>query len=120
MKAVEVYHAHVYFNARQLARAARLRQEVSRRFRLRVGTLHTEPVGPHGSGMFQVLFGCRLFGVLVPWLMLNRQGLNVLVHPETGDEVSDHTRYMLWLGQPQALDVRVLESNTGRPVAKRP
>ena len=44
---------------------------------------------------------------LGPWLMLNRQGLDVLVHPLTDDSVADHTRFALWLGTalPLRLDV---------------
>ena len=45
---------------------------------------------------------------LVPWLMLNREGLNVLVHPLTDDSVADHTRFAVWLGTPLPLRVDVL------------
>ncbi len=34
----------------------------------------------------------------LPWLMLNRDGLTVLLHPETGDDYSDHTAHAAWLG----------------------
>jgi DOPA 4,5-dioxygenase len=30
--------------------------------------------------------------------MLNRGGLAVLVHPETGDDYADHAENALWLG----------------------
>jgi DOPA 4,5-dioxygenase len=30
--------------------------------------------------------------------MLNRDGLDVLLHPETGDDPLDHTVYAAWLG----------------------
>jgi len=35
---------------------------------------------------------------LLPWLMLNRDGLTVLVHPETGDDYTDHSAHAVWLG----------------------
>ena len=35
--------------------------------------------------------------------MLNRQGLDVLVHPLTDNSYDDHSRYAMWLGTPVAL-----------------
>jgi hypothetical protein len=39
--------------------------------------------------------------------MLNRDGLNILLHPSTGDAYSDHTDHALWFGgaMPLRLDV---------------
>jgi DOPA 4,5-dioxygenase len=30
--------------------------------------------------------------------MLNRDGLSVLLHPETGDDYRDHSAHAAWLG----------------------
>jgi aromatic ring-cleaving dioxygenase len=30
--------------------------------------------------------------------MLNREGLSILLHPETGDAYRDHTDHAAWLG----------------------
>jgi len=38
------------------------------------------------------------FPNIVPWLMLNREGLAVLVHPLTDSNYDDHSKYALWLG----------------------
>ena len=35
--------------------------------------------------------------------MLNREGLDVLVHPLTDNSYDDHSRYAVWLGAPVAL-----------------
>jgi DOPA 4,5-dioxygenase len=32
--------------------------------------------------------------------MLNREGLDILLHPLTDDMVDDHTVYATWLGSP--------------------
>ena len=40
--------------------------------------------------------------------MLNRDGLNILVHPLTDDSVADHTRFAAWLGTPLPLRIEVL------------
>jgi DOPA 4,5-dioxygenase len=58
--------------------------------------------------MYQVAFADGEFAGLVSWLMLNREGLNVLVHPLTGDSVADHTRFAAWLGTPVQLKLDVL------------
>ena len=51
----------------------------------------------------------ELFAELVPWLMQRRDGLNVLVHPITGDDLRDHRDWSLWLGQVRPLDLSALE-----------
>ena len=56
----------------------------------------------------------RSSAALVPWLMLNRGGLDVLVHPQTGDAYADHTEHACWLGAPLPLRLEVLRRNRGR------
>ena len=48
------------------------------------------------------------FASVVPWLMLNRQGLNVLIHPLSDDSVRDHDIDCAWLGTPVPLNLHVL------------
>ncbi len=85
------FHAHIYFDTANRDAAARVREELGTRFEVRLGRWHDKPIGPHSKAMYQVAFSPNLFGELVPWLMLNREGLDILVHPETGDDVADHT-----------------------------
>ena len=105
--AITGYHAHVYYDPASRDRAARVRQGLEQ-FSVRLGRWHDVPVGPHPQAMYQVAFLPEEFPRVVPWLMLNRQGLHVLVHPETGDEVTDHTDYAMWLGEKLELDVAKL------------
>ena len=102
------YHAHVYYNSQTRASAERLRAAIAERFRARLGNWHDEPVGPHPAAMYQLAFGSEELASLVPWLMLNRDGLNILVHPLTDDSVADHTRFAAWLGTPLPLRIEVL------------
>ena len=102
------YHAHVYYAPETRATAERLRTAIGDRFQARLGSWHDEPVGPHPIAMYQVAFAGEEFSELVPWLMLNREGLNILVHPLTGDSVADHTRFAAWLGTPVPLRIGVL------------
>jgi aromatic ring-cleaving dioxygenase len=103
------YHAHLYYAPETRAAAERLRAAIGENFpRVRIGSWHDEPVGPHPVAMYQVAFAVEEFPRLVPWLMLNRAGLDILVHPLTKDSVADHTGFALWLGTPLPLRVEVL------------
>ena len=42
--------------------------------------------------------------------MLNREGLTVLVHPNTGDAYRDHAEHALWLGAKLALRLDILKA----------
>jgi len=59
----------------------------------------------------QDAFDVAEFPRLVPWLMLNRSGLDVLVHPETDDAYADHSAHAVWLGSPQKLRLDILRRN---------
>ena len=94
------WHAHVYYDpARSKQQAAELRGWIEQRFPVRMGRWHDVPVGPHPGAMYQVAFAPEVFPALVPWLALNRQGLTVLVHPETDRPRDDHLLHAIWLGE---------------------
>lgn len=94
------YHAHIYFDGSgQRAIALALRDEIAARFSVALGGVHDRPVGPHARAMYQISFDVATFALLVPWLMLNRNGLAILVHPNTGRERADHLTHALWLGE---------------------
>jgi aromatic ring-cleaving dioxygenase len=105
---IKGYHAHIYYDSQTRGRAERVRAAIGERFSARLGNWHDEPVGPHPVAMYQVAFVGDELSALVPWLMLNRDGLNILVHPLTGDSVADHTRFAAWLGTPLPLRIEVL------------
>lgn len=94
------YHAHIYYDAGdERERAARVRERIGERFAVQLGRWRDEPVGPHSRAMYQVAFACETFALLVPWLMLNRLGLTVLVHPNTDNPRADHLLHALWFGE---------------------
>ena len=99
------WHAHIYYDPASRPRAEALREGIAAGFAVRLGRWHDQPVGPHPQAMYQVAFGAGDFAALVPWLALNRNGLDVLVHPETGDDVTDHTDHSIWLGTRLPLDI---------------
>ena len=105
------YHAHIYYEpAKTRGKAERLRERVAAAFpQARLGRWHDELVGPHPQSMYQIAFPTGMIGEFVPWLMLNRDGLTVLLHPETGDDFTDHTAHAAWFGAVLPLRVEVFK-----------
>lgn len=61
--------------------------------------------------MFELnVFTPHQLGAVVSWLMANRGPCSVLIHPNTSDEVADHTEHATWMGQPVPLDVDLLRA----------
>ena len=113
---VAAYHAHVYYDPKKTRdRAEHLRRRVAKEFPgAKLGRWHDELVGPHTQSMYQIAFPADLAGSFLPWLMLNRDGLTVLLHPETGDDYTDHTAHACWFGAMLPLRVEVLRKG-GKP-----
>lgn len=106
--AIHSWHAHVYYDPTTREAAARLREQIGARFEATLGRWHDVPVGPHPQAMYQIAFSTAVFQDLVSFLALNRSGLAVLVHPETGDEVVDHRDHAMWMGAVLPLDLSTL------------
>ncbi len=103
------WHAHIYYDpARNKEQASRIRDWLGTHFAVRVGRMHDVPVGPHPIAMFQIVFAPDVFPAVVPWLALNRQGLTVLVHPESGRPRDDHLLNALWMGEVLPLKADIL------------
>jgi aromatic ring-cleaving dioxygenase len=93
------WHAHVYFDpASTRPQADRVRGGIAERFVVQLGRWHEVPIGPHTQAMYQVAFDVEVFAGLVPWLALHREGLSVLVHPNTLAPRADHLIHAIWLG----------------------
>ena len=100
---IDGYHAHVYYDAETRPLAEQLRETIAAAHGVEVRALSDDPIGPHPVPQFRFTFTTAQFDRIVPWLMFNRQGLNVLVHPLTDNSYDDHSRYAVWLGAPVAL-----------------
>jgi DOPA 4,5-dioxygenase len=109
LPSITEYHAHVYYDPQTTRdRAERLRARMAAEFpRAKLGRWHDELVGPHTQSMYQIAFPASELATFLPWLMLNRNGLSILLHPETGDDYRDHSAHAAWLGAvlPLRLDV---------------
>ncbi len=106
---VRDFHAHIYFDADQLAEAQVLAAEVHRRFAVPIGHFHTNPVGPHPRGSCQMTVPAGQFGEVATWLSVSRAGLTIFAHASTGDDRADHSRNVVWFGPSEPLDLAIFD-----------
>jgi aromatic ring-cleaving dioxygenase len=102
------YHAHVYYDAGSRERAAQLRSWIEARFDVRMGPWRDGPAGPHLAAQYQIAFAPDQFPTLVPFLLMNRMELTVLVHPQTGSALDSHTLNAVWMGAVLPVDTEFL------------
>jgi DOPA 4,5-dioxygenase len=61
--------------------------------------------------MFELnVFNTEQLGTLLSWFVANRGPCSVLVHPNTGNDVNDHTTHATWIGDKVNLDVDMLRA----------
>ena len=104
---IHSWHAHVYFDAGSRDAAWALREKLLAAMAglIEMGRFHERPVGPHPMWSYQLAFAAAHFSRVVSWLVLNHGSLDVLIHPNTGDELRDHRDGAMWLGQSYPLDL---------------
>src|SRR5215469_13868436 len=108
MTELKGYHAHVYYDAETKPRAATLRETMLGLFKCEPGAFSDAPIGPHPISQFNITFEVPEFQNVVPWLMLNRDGLDVLIHPLTESSYDDHSKNALWMGTPVPMRLDIL------------
>ncbi len=101
------FHAHIYYDPDEVDQAKQLAAAAQARFPVAVGHFHLRPVGPHARGSCQLTVPTELFGDVAQWLALNRAGLTIFAHAETGDDLADHTQHVIWFGESEPLDLSI-------------
>ena len=72
------YHAHIYYDpARTRAVVERVCAALGEKFRVEIAEFQDTPRGPHPISNTVVIFKPEEFEHVVPYLMLNRDGLDV-------------------------------------------
>ena len=107
---IDSWHAHIYFDATSKDRAWALREAAAERFKgkAEIGRFHERPVGPHPVWSNQIAFTPEHFAEILHWLTLNHEGLDIFIHPNTGDQLADHRDRALWLGKSYELILSAL------------
>ena len=105
MQRIKLYHAHLYYNKPNLDEARELRKVIGEKFEVELGRLHEKPVGPHPIWSCQITIPVKRFGEVVPWLALHRGSIDFFIHPVTGNDLDDHTKFVMWLGKSYQLNL---------------
>ncbi len=107
----EFTHSHIYYTAETREAAERFRQKIIEKFsdRTQISRLVDRPIGPHPVPMFEVDFHSETARELAPFLEKEREGLSILIHPVSEDEVKDHVERSVWLGTKLELNIAFLE-----------
>ncbi len=103
------YHAHVYFDEATQDTAQQVCENIANQFPVEMGRMHARNVGPHPRWSCQISFDASAFDTVIPWLLLNRKGLTVFVHPETGEHLQDHRDRAFWMGEMLDLDLSIFD-----------
>ena len=97
------FHAHIYFDAAEVGRAKAVGDAAHARDGVPGGHYPLSPAGPHPRGSVQLTVPAEQFGEFAQWLALNRDGLTIFTHANTGDDVADHTKHVIWFGESEPL-----------------
>ncbi|MBS99501.1 MAG: 4,5-dioxygenase [Oceanospirillaceae bacterium] len=103
MTEIRCYHAHVYYHAETFEQARVLCEGAVEHFGIQMGRMHQKPVGPHPDWSCQLTVPTERIGEVLGWLTLNRDGLIVFIHPDTGNDLVDHRDRQIWLGEDRPL-----------------
>lgn len=75
----------------------------------------TKVIGPHATQFWEAdVLRPEVFIKVLSWFQLNHGNLSVLIHPQTGDDVKDHTSSALWLGEKLPLLLNVFGEPDGK------
>ena len=96
---MEIFHAHIYYEKETMEKARALVKKAYNQKGVTVGRMHKLPVGPHPTWSCQLLFSKDQLTNMMIWLLENRKGLTIFIHPVTGNDLLDHTDYAIWLGR---------------------
>ena len=101
------FHAHVYYHPDEVAAAQDFAERAQAQFKLAVGHFHLAPIGPHPRGSCQLSMSPETFAAFAVWAMQARGDLTIFAHGLSGDDLADHTRYILWFGPSEPLDLSI-------------
>ncbi len=81
-------------------------EAAGKKFGVKVGRMHDNPVGPHPRGSCQLTIETNRLAEVLPWLVLNRGKFTVFTHAQTGNALKDHTQHVVWLGPVRDAEAR--------------
>ncbi|MGH2354816.1 MAG: DOPA 4,5-dioxygenase family protein [Chloroflexota bacterium] len=103
----EDFHFHLYFSAETRHSALAIREQLKQvtDFEFDLPPVRERPVGPHRWPIWSLWVDRANFAAATLWMMRHHGRHSVLVHPETGDALADHSAHAMWLGRPETLNL---------------
>lgn len=104
---IKNYHFHLYYSLEeaQISKATIILNKLAQeKPGIPIGRIWEKPVGPHPIGSCQVTVEREKFSEMMEWFLANRQELSLFIHPNTGDDLIDHTVHTIWLGNEFSLN----------------
>lgn len=108
---IQGYHVHVYCQPEQHTLCEDIRTKMMADLGGILGgagPVRNRPVGPHPLPMFEAWFQPNGLNSVLEWILANRSGLPVLIHPLSGNDYEDHAKHGIWIGEKLQLDLSVL------------
>jgi DOPA 4,5-dioxygenase len=105
------YHFHLYYDFKDIENASVLREKMIKTFHLEAGRLWDRPVGPHPIGSCQLSVAPHQFYEVMKWVLENRNGVDLFIHPNTGNALVDHSEHVIWIGKSYELNLSLFENN---------
>lgn len=119
------YHLHMLFfqnSESSINKALKVREKFANNFGLSIEennlckdlfhneypcvfSVDKEPAGPFLTGQWSVYFLEEQFKDYASWIMQHREGLDILIHPNTGCQFEDHSWWALWGGNVWPIDL---------------
>ena len=109
MSVIKGYHAHIYFDADELETARAFAEAAREAFGVPVGRFHEGPIGPHPRGSCQLTMKPEKFAQFALWAPEARGSLTIFCHGLSGNDKEDHTRFVIWFGPSEPLDLSIFE-----------
>jgi len=107
---IKNYHFHLYYalEESEIAKARAVLEELAvDKPGTEIGRIWEKPVGPHPEGSCQVSVLREDFSEMMEWFLEKRQGLSLFIHPNTGNDLEDHTQHTIWLGKEYSLNTEM-------------
>ena len=70
-----------------------------------------KPEGPFFTAQYSWFIPKKDYERTTRWTRQNRDDLDVLIHPNSGCEVNDHTVWAMWAGNPWQIDPSIMSCN---------
>lgn len=99
------YHFHIYFEQHQSQILESILEKLKELKDIKIGRVWNKPIGPHPIGSCQITVPLGRFEWMVQWFLYNREGLDIFVHAVSGDDIKDHTDYIVWIGNQHTLNL---------------